>query len=216
MHTRRVAPRLVTAADSDHSGHSDDDDDGGARAVMQHQRGGRNQAGAATAGAGYAPGPASNSGGLLGPGDDVISLATPTRRDLELTAQLDTLLHAHGLYETASGEELRRAVLGELHALVRRWVQQVYTARRASEHVVNSAGGTIVTAGSYRLGVHGEGTARCGAASCRSLGATHRQRRPFDRRPATAMARVPGLLSVLAPRRLQERTLIRHASCRPR
>lgn len=91
---------------------------------------------------------------------DPVSLAGPTPEDRRATDALEVLLRARGLYEDDAGRQLRERVLGKLNELVTAWLQSALRAKGLSPDVVAAAalGPKIFTFGSYRLGVHGQGS----------------------------------------------------------
>jgi poly(A) polymerase Pap1 len=69
------------------------------------------------------------------------------------------LLHEERLFETNEESTLREDVLGQLDRLVQDWVSAVARKKFLPEPVQAAATSKIYTFGSYRLGVHGPGTA---------------------------------------------------------
>lgn len=89
---------------------------------------------------------------------DPISHALPTAVDKEQTAALDEMLRANKLYEDEDEAKKREGVLGTLNNIVQEWVRDAAIEQGMPEHLAMDTGARIFTFGSYRLGVHGNGT----------------------------------------------------------
>lgn len=59
--------------------------------------------------------------------------------------------------ESTEGIQTRERVLSRMGVLCRAWIKSVCEKRGLSKEIVNSAGGQLFTAGSYRLGIHEPG-----------------------------------------------------------
>ncbi|KAL1932566.1 hypothetical protein VTP01DRAFT_8244 [Rhizomucor pusillus] len=86
-----------------------------------------------------------------------ISVAMPTKEELEQTEKLLQILRSHGLFESEQEAQKRVVVLGKLNKLVKEFVYRVSKMKGFPDSLAKEAGGKIFTFGSYRLGVHGAG-----------------------------------------------------------
>lgn len=88
----------------------------------------------------------------------VMSMATPTAAELQLSAKLEDLLRRHNLYEDEDEMRKRVQVLGKLNTLAREFVKRASLTKPGfNEAKAMHAGAKIFTFGSYRLGVHASG-----------------------------------------------------------
>lgn len=82
-----------------------------------------------------------------------ISLALPTKVDLELTDQLHEELRRDAALESQEGMRSRACVLQELQRLVLQWIHEASMKEGMDDESAKLAGGKIFTFGSYRLGL---------------------------------------------------------------
>ena len=87
-----------------------------------------------------------------------ISVDPPQPEDWEMTEKLETTLREFGLYESEEESRRREIVLGKLDMIVKEFVREISIMRNLPEQQIAEAGGKIFTFGSYRLGVHDEGS----------------------------------------------------------
>ncbi|KAI9030956.1 Poly(A) polymerase central domain-containing protein [Phycomyces nitens] len=83
-----------------------------------------------------------------------ISIAPPSANDEQLNEKLEATLKDHNMYETKEKTLLRKNVLEILEKLTKQMVATVYRKKGLSQSETLTAGGTIRTFGSYKLGVH--------------------------------------------------------------
>lgn len=121
---------------------------------------------------------ASTSGRVVYPGvTEPVSLAGPDEKSLKASAALEATLRDFGLFEPGKNannkekksdtnhivaeEDARRRerVLGNLNAVVQKWIVELLLKKGMDERLANEAGCKIFTFGSFRLGVHGKGGA---------------------------------------------------------
>jgi poly(A) polymerase len=86
-----------------------------------------------------------------------ISTDPPSEQDIELTEQLEKVLHQNNVFDTPEGIEHRKAVLLRLSDLSKQWVIDVSLTKGKTEEEAKILGCKVFTFGSYRLGVHGRG-----------------------------------------------------------
>jgi poly(A) polymerase len=89
---------------------------------------------------------------------DPISLAMPSKKDLELNDSLLDELRRQNNFESTEETERRKQVLGVLQKVTEEFVRHVGKKRKLAPSVIDAAGGMVFTFGSYRLGVYGPGT----------------------------------------------------------
>ena len=87
-----------------------------------------------------------------------ISLAYPNHDDIERTKALERLLEQHGVFESESELNLQMEVLVHLNQLVKQWIKDLSLEKGMPPSVAATVGGHIYSFGSYRMGVHGEGS----------------------------------------------------------
>ena len=79
-----------------------------------------------------------------------ISLITPLQR-------LDEVLHKQGCFETEDSMRCRKEVLKNLNILVSQWIQSTSLESGMHWQDMEKMGGSIVTYGSYQLGISHQG-----------------------------------------------------------
>lgn len=85
-----------------------------------------------------------------------ISDEGPTQEDRRITAQIEKCIREEfNLYETEEGDLKRQIVLGKIQELVNKWCEKVASTYDSSP---GKPVCKIFTFGSFRLGVHGQGT----------------------------------------------------------
>jgi poly(A) polymerase len=82
----------------------------------------------------------------------------PTQIDLAATYQLLAFLQEMGEFATPEEENARVNVLYQLNLMVKEFVKEVYMGSTNEQAGANSVGGSLVTFGSFRLGVAGPGS----------------------------------------------------------
>ncbi|SZF01516.1 unnamed protein product [Blumeria hordei] len=92
--------------------------------------------------------------GVTGP----LSVTPPTDSENQASNSLIEELKRQNNYENAAETSKRQKVLNSLQLVTEEFVRQVSTAQGLAENLVKSAGGMVVTFGSYKLGVIGPGS----------------------------------------------------------
>ncbi|KYQ91138.1 poly(A) polymerase [Tieghemostelium lacteum] len=87
-----------------------------------------------------------------------ISLSFPTSVDLKFSQDLENTLKSFGLFESQEESKKREEVLGKLNQIVLDWAKKVSLKRGFTEQMAAEVVAKIFTFGSYRLGVHGNGS----------------------------------------------------------
>lgn len=87
-----------------------------------------------------------------------ISLALPTKADLDLTEKLNEELRRDSPLDSQEGMRSRACVLQELHRLVLQWIVMASVKQGMDDESAKMAGGKIFTFGSYRLGLVNPGS----------------------------------------------------------
>ncbi|KAI8971476.1 Poly(A) polymerase [Mycotypha africana] len=85
---------------------------------------------------------------------EVLSTDGPTNAEIRLTEQLEAVLKEQNMYDTKEIVQQRKEALEHLNELTRKFVRAVCIRRKVPTHLTEKAGGTVVTYGSYRLGVN--------------------------------------------------------------
>lgn len=86
-----------------------------------------------------------------------ISLDPPSPSDLLATQNLEGTLHSYDYFESDAELNHRVDVLTKLNRLVQSWIRDVSIAKHLPLELVDTVGGSLLTFGSYRLGVHAKG-----------------------------------------------------------
>ena len=90
-----------------------------------------------------------------------ISLDFPSPSDLSATRNLEETLRSYDYFESDAELAHRIDVLTKLNRLVRSWIRDVSLAKHFPREFIDNVGGSLVTFGSFRLGVHAKGKTRC-------------------------------------------------------
>ncbi|CAB9502208.1 Nuclear poly(A) polymerase [Seminavis robusta] len=96
-------------------------------------------------------------GRVVQPALPVVDSAPPTATELSFNASLDQFCSANIPLEPTDGIQTRERVLNRMGAVCRAWIKGVCHKRGLPPDVVATAGGSLFTSGSYRLGVHEPG-----------------------------------------------------------
>ncbi|KAI1000622.1 Poly(A) polymerase [Podosphaera aphanis] len=92
--------------------------------------------------------------GVTGP----LSVTPPTESENQASNALIEELKRQNNYENAAETSKRQKVLNSLQLITEEFVRQVSRAQGLPENLIKSAGGMVVTFGSYKLGVIGPGS----------------------------------------------------------
>lgn len=75
--------------------------------------------------------------------------------DHHRSLSLQQFIAEEGLVPSSEDDEKRKAVIEKLKKIVHSWIQEVAKRRDLPENVIDAASATILSFGSYGLGVHG-------------------------------------------------------------
>jgi poly(A) polymerase Pap1 len=91
-------------------------------------------------------------GRIFQPALPVVDGDAPTAAELAFNKSLVAWTHDHIPLETVAGIQTRERVLDRMGVLCREWIQSVCAQKGLSQQVAETAGGSLFTSGSYRLG----------------------------------------------------------------
>ncbi len=96
-------------------------------------------------------------GRLVSPALPVVDGSPPSSIEQTFDESLQGFVKENIPLESTEGIQTRERVLSRMGVLCRAWIRSVCEKRGLPKEVVNSAGGQLFTAGSYRLGIHEPG-----------------------------------------------------------
>lgn len=96
-------------------------------------------------------------GRMVQPALPVVDSTLPNASELNFQKSLDAFCQDNIPLESTLGIQTRERVLNRMGAVCRAWIAGVCQKRGLGPDVVSSAGGSLFTSGSYRLGVHEPG-----------------------------------------------------------
>lgn len=96
-------------------------------------------------------------GRLVSPALPVVDGSPPSAIETSFDQTLQVFVKDNIPLESTEGIQTRERVLSRMRVLCRTWIRSVCEKRGLPKEVVNSAGGQLFTAGSYRLGIHEPG-----------------------------------------------------------
>ena len=96
-------------------------------------------------------------GRVVQPALPVVDSAPPTAAETSFQASLEQFCQDNIPLESTEGIQTRERVLNRMGAVCREWIKGVCHKRGLPPDVIASAGGSLFTSGSYRLGVHEPG-----------------------------------------------------------
>ena len=96
-------------------------------------------------------------GRVVQPALPVVDSSPPTAAELSFQKSLEEYTKENIPLESTEGIQTRERVLNRMGAVCREWIKGVCHKRGLPPDVIASAGGSLFTSGSYRLGVHEPG-----------------------------------------------------------
>ena len=87
-----------------------------------------------------------------------MSLTQPEQADIDRTETLLKALESHGSFVRELDIAKRMEVFGILNQLVRQWIKDLSIEKNMPPSLANTVGGQVYAFGSYRLGVHDNGS----------------------------------------------------------
>lgn len=96
-------------------------------------------------------------GRMVQPALPVVDASPPSETELSYQASLNSFCEDNIPLEPTEGIQTRERVLNRMGAVCREWIKGVCQKRGLPPDVIASAGGSLFTSGSYRLGVHEPG-----------------------------------------------------------
>ncbi len=96
-------------------------------------------------------------GRLVSPALPVVDGSPPSAIEKSFDQSLQVFVKENIPLEDEEGIKRRERVLSRMGVLCRAWIKSVCEKRGLPKTVVDSAGGQLYTAGSYRLGIHEPG-----------------------------------------------------------
>jgi len=94
---------------------------------------------------------------VVSPALPVVNGSPPSAVEKSFDKSLQGFVKENIPLESTDGIQTRERVLSRMGVLCRAWIKSVCEKRGLPREVVNSAGGQLFTAGSYRLGIHEPG-----------------------------------------------------------
>ncbi|GKY95370.1 hypothetical protein MPSEU_000498700 [Mayamaea pseudoterrestris] len=96
-------------------------------------------------------------GRVFHPALPVVDGAFPTKTEQGFQDSLTSFVSANVPLESREGIQTRERVLDSMGVLCRDWIRSVCASKGLAPDVIDMAGGSLYTSGSYRLGVHEPG-----------------------------------------------------------